>query len=317
VAVAAGCALIADVALAGMGQPSPRQLGLQEPATEIARNINSLHNILLWIISLITAFVLILLLWVMFRYNEKANPTPTKTAHNATVEVLWTVIPIFILGAIALPSIRLLYQQYEFPKADVTIKAIGHQWYWTHEYVDAGVKFDSVMIKDEDVLKREHGEARFNELYGKLGELERMKRMHVESAKLWEKNKLVRMLSVDNEVVLPVNKVVHVLVTADDVIHNWTIPSFGSKIDAVPGRVTATWFKAEKKGMFYGQCSELCGKDHGSMPIAVRIVDEPVYKEWLAATKARDRKKAREIIEKAEAADMTKRDVASVDGGRS
>jgi cytochrome c oxidase subunit 2 len=288
-------------ASAGFGQPSPWQKGLQEPATEMARQINAFHDVLLWIIVVITLFVLALLLWVMFRYNENANPTPSRNSHNTALEVAWTILPIFILLFIAIPSFRLLYRQYDFPKPDVTIKAIGHQWYWTHEYPDLGFSFDSVMVRDEDVLKREHGDAQFAQRYQGLSDKEKAKRMYADSKDLYGKTKQVRMLSVDNDVVLPVGKVVHVLVTADDVIHNWTIPAFGSKTDAVPGRVTATWFKAEKTGIFYGQCSELCGKDHAAMPIAVRIVSDSVFADWAAAMKAKDKKKAREIIEKASA----------------
>ena len=213
-----------------------------------------------------------MLIYVIWKFNENANPTPSRNSHNTAIEVAWTVIPIFILLAIAVPSFKLLYKQYDFPKADIVVKAIGHQWYWTHEYPELGVSFDSLMIKDEDLLKKEFGDAEFNNRYGKLTDLERAKRMYADSQPLWQKNKMLRMLSVDNEIVLPVNKNVHVLITADDVIHNWTIPSFGVKTDAVPGRTLATWFNSEKTGMFYGQCSELCGKDHAAMPIAVRIV---------------------------------------------
>jgi cytochrome c oxidase subunit 2 len=259
-------------ALAGMGQPSPGQMGLQTPATQVASEIYWFHDFVTVIIVAITVFVMLLLLWVIVRFNEKRNPVPARFTHNTTVEVLWTVIPILILVVIAIPSFKLLFLQYEYPKPDLTIKATGYQWYWSHEYPDhGGVKFDSVMLQDKE---RE----------------ERIKR----------KIDAPRLLAVDNEVVVPVNKVVHVLVTASDVIHNWTIPSFGSKVDAVPGRVTATWFRANKEGVFYGQCSELCGKDHAFMPIAVRVVKEQVFNDWIAAVKARDRRKARDIIEKAE-----------------
>lgn len=298
---AAGMLAMVTAAQAGLGQPTPKQIGLQEPATEIARQIVSFHDILMWIITIITLFVAALLAYVLWRFDEKSNPTPTRTSHNTAIEVAWTVIPIFILLAIAVPSFKMLYKQYDFPKADVTIKAIGHQWYWTHEYSDLGISFDSIMVRDEDLLKKELGEAEFVTRYGKLTDLERGKRMYADSLSLWPKNKMVRLLSVDNEIVLPVNKNVHVLISADDVIHNWTIPSFGVKTDAVPGRTLATWFRAEKTGMFYGQCSELCGKDHAHMPIAVRIVSDAVYAQWSAAMKAKDKKKAREVIQQAEA----------------
>lgn len=259
-------------ALAAAGQPSPGQIGLQEPVTQVAQAIYWFHDFVNVIIIAIAVFVLLLLLWVIFRYNEKANPTPSRVTHNTLIEVVWTVVPVLILVVIAIPSFKLLFLQYDYPKPDLTIKATAYQWYWSHEYPDqGGIKFDSVMLQDKE---RE----------------ERIKR-GIDAP---------RLLAVDNEVVVPVNKVVHVLVTASDVIHNWTIPSFGSKVDAVPGRVTATWFKATKEGVFYGQCSELCGKDHAFMPIAVRVVKDDVFNNWTAALKARDRKKARDIIEKAE-----------------
>jgi cytochrome c oxidase subunit 2 len=268
----AACLATSLPAMAGMGQPSPKQMGLQEPATLVAAEINRFHDFVNVIIIAIAVFVLVLMVWVMLRFNEKANPTPSRFTHNATIEVLWTVIPVAILVLIAVPSFKLLYLQYDFPKPDLTIKATGYQWYWSHEYPDhGGIKFDSVMLQDDERAQRT-----------KRG---------IDAP---------RLLSVDNEVVVPVDKVVHVLVTAADVIHNWTIPSFGSKTDAVPGRVTATWFKATKEGVFYGQCSELCGKDHAFMPIAVRVVKEAAFNEWVAAVRARDRRKAREIIEKAE-----------------
>lgn len=259
-------------ALAGTGQPSPGQMGMQVPVTQVAQAINWFHDFVNIIIIAIAVFVLLLLLWVIFRYNEKSNPTPSRVTHNTLIEVIWTVVPVAILVVIAIPSFKLLFLQYDYPKPDLTIKATAYQWYWSHEYPDqGGIKFDSVMLQDKE---RE----------------ERIKR-GIDSP---------RLLAVDNEVVVPVNKVVHVLVTASDVIHNWTIPSFGSKVDAVPGRITATWFKATKEGVFYGQCSELCGKDHAFMPIAVRVVKDEVFNNWVAAVKARDRRKARDIIEKAE-----------------
>jgi cytochrome c oxidase subunit II len=313
----AAVTMAVPIADAGLGSPSPKQMGLQEPATAIARQINTFHDLLLWIITIITLFVLALLIYVIWKFNENANPTPSRTSHNTAIEVAWTVIPIFILLAITVPSFKLLYKQYDFPKADVVVKAIGHQWYWTHEYPELGVSFDSLMVKDEDVLKKEFGEAEFNTRYSKLSDLERAKRMYADSAPLWVKNKMLRMLSVDNEIVLPVNKNVHILVTADDVIHNWTIPSFGVKTDGVPGRVVATWFNSEKTGMFYGQCSELCGKDHAAMPIGVRIVTEAVYANWLAAMKAKDKKKARDILQQAAADDEKGRMLAdAMDAGK-
>jgi cytochrome c oxidase subunit 2 len=270
-AVAGAMVLVgASVGLAGEGQPSDRQMGMQAPVTEIAERIHSLHDMVNYLIIAITLFVLALLVIVVVKFNERANPQPSRTTHNTSLEVAWTVIPILILVAIAIPSFRLLFAQYTFPPPDVTIKAVGNQWNWDHGYPDqGGFVFKSSMLNDAE-----------------------------RKARIDRGIPAPRLLAVDNEVVVPVNKVVHVLVTANDVIHNWTVPSFGSNVDAVPGRTTATWFRAKKEGVFYGQCSELCGKDHAFMPIAVRVVKEQVFNDWAAAMKARDRRKAREIIDK-------------------
>jgi cytochrome c oxidase subunit 2 len=267
---ALGSAMMAAPVLAGSGQPSPGQITFQDAVTPVARDIHSFHDYVNVIIFLITAFVMLLLLYVMWRFSEKRNPTPSRTTHNTAIEVLWTVIPVLILVAIAIPSFKLLFFQYTFPPPDLTLKATGHAWNWTHEYPDQGVTVDSVMLQNDE-----------REALVKSG------------IPAWQ---VPRNLAVDNDILVPVNKVVHVLVTSSDVIHNWTVPSFGSKVDAVPGRVTATWFKAEKEGIYFGQCSELCGKDHAFMPIAVRVVKEQTFKDWAAALKARDRKKAKEII---------------------
>jgi cytochrome c oxidase subunit II len=257
-------------AVAGSGQPSPGQLGFQEAVTPIAEQIHWLHDYVNVIIFAITAFVLALMLWVMWRFSEKRNPEPSRTTHNTAVEVLWTVIPVLILIAIAIPSFRLLYAQYTFPPPDLTIKAIGHTWNWTHEFPDQKLSVDSVILQDDE-------------------------RDEVIKAGM-PADQAPRNLAVNNEVLVPVNKVVHVLVTSSDVIHAWRVPSFGTMVDAVPGRITATWFKAEKEGIYFGQCSELCGKDHAFMPIAIRVVSDGVFKEWTEATKARDRRKVKEII---------------------
>ena len=251
VALAAAALFASGAAVAAEGQPVPWQLGLQPAASPIAAQIDQFHDFLLYIITAITLFVLGLLIYVMVRFNERANPEPSKLTHNTGLEVAWTLIPVIILIVIAIPSFRLLFDQYTFPKADVTIKAIGNQWYWTYEYPDADdMTFDSLMVEDADL---------------KPGQ--------------------PRLLTVDNEVVVPVNKNVHVLVTATDVLHNWAMPAFGVKLDAVPGRVLKTWFRAEKTGMFYGQCSELCGVRHAFMPIAVRVVSESEYQAWLETAK--------------------------------
>ncbi|HZC57177.1 MAG TPA: cytochrome c oxidase subunit II [Xanthobacteraceae bacterium] len=241
----------AGTALAQLGQPVPWQMDLQQAATPVMEEIATFHYYLLWIIGMISAFVLALLVIVIIRYNARANPTPSRTTHNTFIEVLWTIIPVIILAGIAVPSFRLLFVELQVPTPDLTIKATGKQWFWTYNYPDNGnFEFASLMVAEKDL---------------KPGQ--------------------PRLLTVDNEMVVPVNKVVHVLVTGADVIHSFTVPSFGSRIDAVPGRLNDTWFKATVTGMFYGQCSELCGKDHSFMPIAVRVVNDADFTAWLATAK--------------------------------
>ena len=224
-----GAVLMSARAAAGSGQPSPKQMGFQEAVTPIAEQIHWMHDYVNAIIFAVTAFVVLLMAYVMVRFSEKRNPTPSRTTHNTTVEVLWTVIPVFILVAIAIPSFKLLYNQYAFPPPDLTIKATAHTWNWTHEYPDQGLTIESVMLQDSE---------------------------RADAVKSGIPSEQVpRNLAVDNEILVPVGKVVHVLVTSSDVIHNWTIPSFGSKVDAVPGRITATWFQATKEGIYFGQCS--------------------------------------------------------------
>ena len=242
------------VALAGLGQPSEWQLGLQQSATPVMENIIGFHEFLLWIISAITLFVLILLVTVIVRFNASANPMPSRTTHNTLVEILWTIIPIAILAGIAVPSFKLLFLQLNVPAADLTVKATGKQWYWTFNYPDSGkFEFDSLMLKEAD-----------------------RKKVQPEPP---------RLLGVDNEMVVPVNKIVRVQVTGADVIHSFAVPSFGIKIDAIPGRLNETWFKASREGVYYGQCSELCGKDHAFMPIAVRVVSEQAFAAWVEEAK--------------------------------
>ena len=246
-------ALLAGTGTAALalGQPTPWALGLQDAASPVMADIHWFHNVLLVIIIAITAFVLILLLTVMLRFNAQANPRPTRTTHNALIEVIWTIVPVMILLAIAVPSFRLLFVQLDLPKPDLTVKATGKQWYWSYNYPDNGnFEFDSLIVDEKDL---------------KPGQ--------------------PRLLTVDNEMVVPVNKVVHVLVTGADVIHSFAVPSFGIKIDAVPGRLNDTWFKATSEGLFHGQCSELCGKDHAFMPITVRVVSESEFANWVAAEK--------------------------------
>ena len=241
----------AGVAFAGLGQPTPWELGLQDAATPVMADITSFHTFVLWIVTAITIFVLALLLICIFRFNARANPTPSRTTHNTPIEVAWTIVPVIILVLIAIPSFRLLFTELDVPTPDLTVKATGKQWYWSYAYPDNGnFEFDSLIVAEKDL---------------KPGDL--------------------RLLTVDNELVVPVNKVVHVLVTGADVIHSFAVPSFGIKIDAVPGRINDTWFKATMTGVFHGQCSELCGKDHSFMPITVRVVDDKDFTAWIAQAK--------------------------------
>ncbi|MDP1882045.1 MAG: cytochrome c oxidase subunit II [Bradyrhizobium sp.] len=243
----AGVALAAGgAAFAELGQPTPWEWTLQESATAVMDTITWFHTLLVWIITIITLFVLVLLIMVVVKFNAKANPVPSRTTHNTLIEVAWTLIPVLILVAIAVPSFRLLFQQLDIPKADLTIKATGKQWYWSYSYPDNGkFEFDSLLAQD----------------------------------------KKPRLLGVDNEMVVPVNKVVRIQTTGADVIHAFAVPAFGIKIDSIPGRLNETWFKATKTGMFYGQCSELCGKDHAFMPIAVRVVSDQEFAAWVETAK--------------------------------
>jgi cytochrome c oxidase subunit II len=243
----AGVALATcGTAFAELGQPAPWEYKLQESATEVMDHITSFHTILLWIITIITLFVLALLVMVVVKFNAKANPVPSRTTHNTLIEVVWTLGPVLILAGIVVPSFKLLFEELNVPKADITIKATGKQWYWSYAYPDNGkFEFDSLMAAE----------------------------------------KMPRLLGVDNEMVVPINKVIRIQTTGADVIHSFAVPAFGIKIDAIPGRLNETWFKATKVGMFYGQCSELCGKDHAFMPIAVRVVNDQEFAAWVEAAK--------------------------------
>lgn len=235
----------------GLGMAEPWQLGFQSAASPIMEQIHAFHTYVTIIITLIALFVLALLIFVMARFNERSNPQPSRATHNTVLEVAWTVIPVLILVAIAIPSFRLLFAQYDFPKADLHITATGNQWYWSYEYPDQGITFDSIMVPEADLKEGQP-----------------------------------RLLTVDREVVVPVGKNVIVGLKSNDVIHDWAVPAFGVKLDAVPGRLQSTWFRAEREGIYYGQCSELCGRNHAFMPIAVRVVSEDAFNDWLAKTKA-------------------------------
>lgn len=272
-------------------------MGFQGAASPVMEEISLFHDKVNVIIIAITIFVLLLLAWVIIRYNAKSNPTPSKVSHNTMLEIAWTVVPILILVYIGIFSFKLLFLQYTYPKPDVTIKATGNAWFWDHSYPDYDdFTVTSTMVRDEDLLKEDMGEDAFDKKYGSLEGTELLRALYNDAKPLYAKKGLVRQLSVDNEIAVPLNAVVHMLVTSADVIHSWTIPSFGSKTQAVPGRLTATWFKATRVGVYYGQCSVICGKDHASMPIAVRVVAKDDFDKWVEAAKAGDWDKAKGIL---------------------
>jgi len=227
-------------------QPEPWGLNFQEAASPLAERIHDFHDMLLWIIIAIALFVLVLLVWVIIRYNSKANPEPAQFTHHVGLEVLWTLIPIVILVIIAVPSFRVLYYNDRTENPEMTLKIVGYQWYWNYEYPDHGnISFDSYMVADEDISEGQ-----------------------------------VRLLSTDTQVVLPVDTDIQLLISAGDVLHSWTIPAFGVKMDAIPGRWNEAWVNISKPGVYYGQCSELCGKDHAYMPIEIKAVSKEDYKAW-------------------------------------
>jgi cytochrome c oxidase subunit II len=274
-ATLSGCAVLmmGPAAFAAAGHAEPWQMGLQDPVTPVAEYIVWFHNYLLVIITAITLFVMGLMLYVMVKFNAKANPVPSKTTHNAILEVAWTVIPIIILVAIAIPSFRLLYLQRDIPVADLTIKAIGNpSWNWTYEYPDLGLNDDkSAKVSFTSYLLPE------------------------DKAK---ESGVPYLLATDVPVVVPVNKVVKMIITSDPegIIHAWTIPSFGMKIDAIPGRLNEDWFKATREGVYYGQCSELCGKEHAYMPIQVNVVSEADFAAWSEKIKTASAEEARDYL---------------------
>jgi cytochrome c oxidase subunit 2 len=249
----AAVAVLAFNATQALALPYNYELGFQPSDSTVMDQIESFHIELLYIITAVSLFVLALLLYISFKFRAAANPTPSKVHHNTLLEVAWTIIPVIILVVIAVPSFRLLYFEGTIPKPDVTIKAIGKQWFWTYEYpgANAGFTFDSLGLSDADAAKAHEP----------------------------------RLLGVDNVVVVPVNKVVEVITTGADVIHSWALPQMGVKMDAVPGRLNHTWFKADRTGTYYGECSELCGARHAFMPIEVKVVDDADYAAWLASSK--------------------------------
>jgi cytochrome c oxidase subunit II len=236
---------------AAMAVPLPWQTGLQPAASPVMVEIESFHTMVFYIITAISLFVAGLLIYIMIRFNSRSNPVPSKTEHNTLLEVMWTIVPVLILVFIAVPSFRLLYFEADIPKPDLTIKAIGKQWFWSYEYPASNFTYDSLGLSDDAAAKA--GEP--------------------------------RLLGVDNIVVVPVNKVVKVETTGADVIHSWAVPAFGVKMDAVPGRINETWFKATAEGTYYGECSELCGARHAYMPIEVKVVSQSAYEAWVAQAK--------------------------------
>lgn len=239
--------------MAGEFGPDYGQLGMVMAKSPVLERLSGFHDVLLVLITVVTVLVLALMVWVCIRYREKRNPVPSTTSHNTLIEIVWTLVPVLILVVLAIPSLRLLYfmdkSQIE-GQADLTLKVVGYQWYWNYEYPDYGIKFDSYMVQEKDL---------------KPGQ--------------------PRLLTVDNEVVVPVGKKILIQLTGGDVIHSWAMPNFGVKMDAVPGHLNETWFEAKEVGVYYGQCSELCGVNHGFMPIKVHVVTEEEFKEWVEQAK--------------------------------
>lgn len=248
-----GFVLFSHAAFAGAGAPEHWQLGFQDAASPSAERINEFHNMLLYIITGITIFVMVLLLYVVLRYNKRANPVSKKFSHNVLIEVIWTVIPVVILIVIVVPSFKLLYYTDRAVDPEMTLKVTGYQWYWGYEYPDQdGISFHSYMVP-EDEINADAGQK--------------------------------RLLSTDNVVVLPVDTDIQILVTAADVLHSWAVPALGIKTDAVPGRLNETWVRINKPGVYYGQCSELCGKDHSYMPVEIHAVPKAEFESWVERAK--------------------------------
>ncbi len=232
-------------------QPEPWQWKFQEAATDVMTDMTHFNDILVVVMLVVTVVVFLLLFYVIIKFNSKANPVPSTTTHHTVLEIIWTVVPVIILLVLAVPSFRLVFKQLEVPESELTIKATGNQWYWSYEYPDQGnISFDSIMLEDDELKEGQP-----------------------------------RLLATDNAVVLPVDTNIRLIVTASDVLHSWAIPSFGVKMDAVPGRLNETWFKVNKLGTYYGQCSELCGVRHGFMPIMVRVVEKKKFKKWVTRAK--------------------------------
>jgi len=277
-AAATAIALASTPALAGTGIPTPWEINMQGAATGVAERMHEFNTFINIVIGAIVLFVLVLLAICAVRFNEKSNPVPSRTTHNTWLEVAWTIIPVLVLVAIAVPSFRLLYTQYDMPQADLTIKATGKQWYWSYEY-EASKPVNAQAAQAGDQAKAETpGEAVAEGASGSASEFG-FDSVLVRDEDL--KPGQPRLLTVDNEVVVPVNKVVRLQITGADVIHSFAMPAFGIKVDAVPGRLSETWFRADREGVYHGQCSELCGRDHAFMPITIRVVSQSEYEAWL------------------------------------
>ena len=237
-----------------VGAPTLGAIGFQPAATELARDVQWLDHWLLVLITIITLFVTGLMVWIAVRFNYKSNPTPRTFTHNSPLEVAWTIVPIVILVFVGAFSLPILFKQQEIPEADITIKVTGYQWYWGYEYVDDGVAFDSFMLARDELEEFGYSQNEYR-------------------------------LATDTSVVVPVGATIVMQLTGADVIHSWTIPAFGVKQDAVPGRLAQLWFAAEREGIYFGQCSEICGKDHAFMPITVKVVSQETYDDWLSEAK--------------------------------
>src|ERR1700719_2416764 len=238
-------------AAAEAAEPKPWQFGMQPPATVVEERLSTFHDALLIIIALITAFVLCLLGWVIWRFNHRSNPVPSRTTHNTVIEMLWTVVPVLILVIIAIPSFKLMYYMDRVPNPDMTIKVTGHQWYWTYEYPDQnGLSFDSNIIPEADLKPDQK-----------------------------------RLLDVDNPLVVPVGTVIRVYITGTDVIHSWFVPSFGVQEYAIVGRLNESWMNVEHPGVYYGQCNQICGINHAFMPIKIEAVSKDDFQHWLGDAK--------------------------------
>ncbi len=273
---------MAQDAVERVGKPIDRLTGFQPAATELARDIHFLDNMINWIIAAICVLVIGLVLVIIVRYNRRANPTPGTFTHHTTIEVLWTLIPVLILVFIGAFSLPILFKQQEIPEGDIHIKVTGSQWYWTYEYTDEEFEFDSYMVDAEYKIDDESAGWGDDQPIGKP---QILNDVAIKKLDYFGYAADEFLLATDTRVIVPINKTVVMTVTGADVIHSWTIPAFGVKQDAVPGRLAQLWFKAEREGLYFGQCSELCGKAHAYMPIVVQVVSEEAYATWLAEAK--------------------------------